>query len=193
MSRYSTVAIALHWIIAVAMIAMLAMGLWMTGALKDPAQRALAFEVIQLHKSVGLSILVLTLVRLAWRLGHRPPLLPATMKAWEKAAARLTHFAFYVLLLALPLTGWAMVSTSPFGLPTFWFGLFEWPHITALAQAANASALHDGLEEAHELLAFGAIGFIVLHVAAALKHHWIDRDDVLARMLPWTRRSAGRA
>ena len=188
MSRYSTVAVILHWLIAVAVVALLIAGFWMGDAVKKPETQALAFEVFQLHKSLGLSVLVLTVVRLLWRLSHRPPALPETMPGWQKAAAHATAWGFYVILLAMPLSGWVIVSTSPFGLPTMWFGLFEWPHITQLANAANALQINGAAEEAHELLAFGTLGLLALHVGGALKHHFYNRDNVLARMIPWLER-----
>jgi cytochrome b561 len=184
MSRYSGVAIALHWLMALAIIGLIMVGFWMGDAAKDPETRAAAFAAFQLHKSMGLTILLLTLLRLAWRLSHRPPPLPSTMKSWERGAARFTHIGFYVLMIAVPLSGWAMVSASPLGLPTYWFGLFEWPHIGPLAALENKEALKHDFYEAHELLAKLVIGLLLLHVAAALKHHFIDRDDVLSRMLP---------
>lgn len=188
MSRYSTVAVILHWLIALAVIALLIAGFWMGDAIRNPETQALAFEVFQLHKSLGLTVLVLTVVRLGWRLGHPAPALPDTMPGWQKTAAHATAWAFYVILLVMPLSGWVIVSTSPFGLPTMWFGLFEWPHITQLTNAANALQINGAAEEVHELLAFGAVGLLFLHVSGALKHHFIDRDDVLARMLPWLSR-----
>ncbi|MCH8684793.1 cytochrome b [Pedomonas mirosovicensis] len=185
MSRYSTVAVILHWLIALSVIALLIAGFWMGGAIRKPETQAVAFEVFQLHKSLGLTVLALTLARLAWRLGHRPPALPDTMPRWQKTAAHATAWAFYAILLVMPLSGWAIVSTSPFGLPTMWFGLFEWPHIAPLAEAANAQQLNATFEEVHELLAWGTLGLLFLHVAGALKHHFIDRDNVLVRMAPW--------
>lgn len=188
MSRYSTVAVILHWLIAMAVIALLIAGFWMGDAIRDPKSQALAFQVFQLHKSLGLTVLVLTVVRLLWRLGHRPPALPDAMPGWQKTAAHATAWGFYVILLAMPLSGWVIVSTSPFGLPTMWFGLFEWPHITQLTNAANSLQINGAAEEIHELLAWGALGLLFLHVGGALKHHFIDRDDVLARMIPWLAR-----
>lgn len=184
MSRYSAVAIFLHWLIGLLIVGMIAVGFWMAGALEDPARRAVAFEVVQLHKSIGLTILVLTGVRLVWRLAHKPPALPSHMSALEKGAARVSHLGFYILMLALPLTGWAMVSASPWGLPTMYFGLFEWPHIAPLTEVADKKAVSHLFEEIHEVLAFGTLGLLALHILAALKHHFFDKDDVLARMVP---------
>jgi cytochrome b561 len=187
-SRYSAVAIILHWVMALLIIFMISMGLWMHDAIKVQATQMLAFETYQLHKSIGLTLLILTVLRLIWRITHRAPPLPEHMGRWERVAATLSHGGFYLLMLALPLSGWAMVSVSPYGLPTIIFGLFEWPHIAPLEAMANKEAAEALFKDVHELLAFGTIGLLALHIGAALKHHWIDRDDVLARMLPFLRK-----
>lgn len=188
-SSYSKIAITLHWLIAILIIGNFAGGLLM-GELLDssvPEQRRLGFTIVQLHKSFGLTVLVLTLLRLAVRLFSPPPPLPAHMTAIERLLSKLTHWAFYFLMIMLPVTGWAMVSASPIGLPTIWFGLFEWPHLPVPPSREGAAAA----SEAHEILAYTGAALVVLHVAAALKHHYFDRDDVLARMLPLVRK--GRA
>jgi cytochrome b561 len=185
-SRYSTVAIALHWMIAAAIVAQLASGLWMVGAIRSSGSQALAFHAYQWHKSLGLAILALSLVRLVWRLANPPPSLPVAMTRIEMAAARITHALFYALTLGMPLVGWAMVSASPLGLPTIVFGLFEWPHIGWLA--GQGGGVEAAFKSAHRAMGFALIGLLVLHIAAALKHHLFDRDDVLARMLPMARR-----
>ncbi len=185
-SSYSRAAIALHWLIALLILANLAGGLWADTLLQsdDPAQRRLGFEIIQVHKSIGLTVLVLTLVRIAVRLANPPPPLPAHMTRTERTLARISHGGFYLLMLALPLSGWWMVSASPLGLPTFWFGLFEWPHLPVPSGRGPAEAAGS----VHEVLGWMMAGLLVLHVLAALKHHWMDRDDVLARMLPFLKR-----
>jgi len=188
MTRYSAVAIVLHWAIALCVIALLAAGLWMTTAIHQPSSRALAFQVYQLHKSLGLTVLVLSLARLLWRLAHRPPPLPDAMSAFERTAARSTHALFYALTIGMPLVGWAMVSASPLGLPTIVFGQFEWPHIPWLADLQDKSAAEAVLKGAHRTMGYGLIALATLHIAAALKHHFFDRDDVMARMLPILRR-----
>ncbi|MGE0668481.1 MAG: cytochrome b [Sphingomonadales bacterium] len=180
MTRYSAVAIGLHWLIAAAIVALVAMGMVMTG-LPD-TELALKFSLYQWHKSVGITVLLLSLVRLAWRLTHRPPPLPAALRPWERAAARITHVGFYVLIVTIPLLGWAMVSASPYDIPTVLYGEIPWPHLPV------AKAGFEALRAGHVLLAFGAVGLLALHVAAALKHHFILKDDVLARMLPFLRR-----
>ena len=183
-SRYSSVAIALHWIIGLLIIANLVGGLTMDYWLDspDPAMKQTGYFIIGLHKSIGLTVLALTLVRLAWRLGNPPPPLPSHMTRLEAVLARLTHFTFYVLMLALPLSGWAMVSTGKVIYPTVWFGLFTVPPLPL------PKSLGELFAEGHELLAFVMIATLALHIAAAVKHHYLDRDDVLARMLPFLRR-----
>ncbi len=185
--RYSAVAIALHWSIALAVLALLVAGLWMTDAIKAPETRNFAFKVYQWHKALGLTVLVLTLVRIVWRLMNPPPPLPAGMTKFERVAASLAHVGLYTLMLAIPVAGWAMVSASPLGFPTMVFGLFEWPHIPMLAVLEDKKPAEALFKAIHKYLAFGSIALIALHVLAALKHHFVNRDDVLTRMLPGVR------
>ena len=184
--RYGTVAMSLHWLIAAAVIFNVGVGLYM-GELprSDPGR----LWWVQLHKSDGLTILVLSVARVLWRVVNPMPALPADMPRWERLAARGVHYSFYVLIIAIPLAGWAMVSSSPLGLPTLWYGLFEWPHIPFLAELPRdqKQQIIGIFRETHNWLAFLAIFLIVLHVTAALKHQFWDRDTVLARMLPWTK------
>lgn len=183
---YSAVSVTLHWLIALLIVGNLAGGFLMEGFLDspDPAERQLGFQIVQLHKSSGLLVLVLSLIRLLVRLAEGFAPHPSHMTPTERLLARLTHWGFYVFMIAIPLAGWVMVSASPLGFPTIWFGLFEWPHLPT----GTDKELSGQAAEVHELLAFGAIGLLVLHVAAALKHHWFDRDEVLSRMLPLVRR-----
>ncbi len=191
--RYSAVAIALHWAIALCILSMIPMGLWMSAAIERPESQALAYRVFQIHKSIGFLILGLTVVRIAWRLTHRPPALPRDMKGWEAFAAHATHIAFYALMLALPLTGWLYVSAGwavaqdrALEVATSWFGLFPIPHLPGVADlpAGVKRALAFQAMGAHSLMAWGATALIVLHVAAALKHQFVDRDGVLSQMVP---------
>ncbi len=177
--RYGTVAMTLHWLIAAAIIGMLAVGKYMHGLPDSDADK---FALYQLHKSFGITILALTLVRIAWRLMHPAPPLPATMPLWERWAAHGSHFLLYALMLGLPLSGWLRVSTDRLGIPTLWFGLFEVPHFPLVSDT-----LTHWMHEAHELMGNGLILLLIIHVGAALKHHFWDRDNVLKRMLPFTR------
>lgn len=186
--RYTKVAIGLHWLIALMVIGQLAGGFIMHDLPKEQAD--LKFQLYQLHKSFGISVLLLTLVRLGWRLTHKPPALPEKMAGWERFLARGAHLGFYVLLIALPLVGWAVVSSSPFAdsVQTYLFGVVHWPHLPFFEGVENRREFSHEIAEIHEYLAFAMIALIGLHVAAALKHQLIDRDAVLGHMLPMLRK-----
>ncbi|MFQ3595054.1 MAG: cytochrome b [Sphingomonadaceae bacterium] len=182
---YSGLSITLHWLIALLIVGNLAGGFFASGLLESEVatDRQLGFRLIQLHKSFGLTVLVLSLARLLLRIVEGFPPLPAHMTRTERVLAKLTHGGFYALMIGIPVAGWVMVSASPIGLPTFWFGLFAWPHLPV----ATSADLAERASGVHEALAIGAIVLLVLHVGAALKHHFLDRDEVLARMLPFLR------
>lgn len=183
-SRYTAMAIVFHWTIAVLVLGLIGSGWWMTGAIRDPARQAVAYDVYQLHKAFGLCVLLLTLGRLAWRIGHPPPPVPTHMRPFERLGAHAVHAALYGLTLVVPLLGWAMVSASPLGLPTVPFGLFEWPHLPIVPEGADPAPIEGVFKLGHEWLAYSAAALVVLHVAAALKHQFLDRDGLLGRMLP---------
>jgi cytochrome b561 len=194
--RYTAVAIVLHWAIAVAILVMLPLGFWMHESLEEGNVSDGVYGAFQLHKSIGLTVLALSLVRLGWRLANPPPPLPEHMPAWERIAARATHWAFYGLMIGLPLTGWLYVSTgwsihddASLPVATRWFGLFQVPALFGLNQASEEmrSATATAAFTAHWLLAYAAIGLAALHVLAALKHHVFDKDAVLAHMAPGLR------
>jgi len=182
--RYTTVAITLHWLIAVMIVALAAAGIYMHNL---PLSHPDKFALYQMHKSFGITVLLLSVARLGWRLAHPAPPLPAHMKDWERTLARISHVSFYVLIIAIPLAGWAMVSASTFNIPTKLFGVIPWPHLPVLSTLENKKPVEDALKEVHELLAFAALGLMAIHAGAALKHHFVDKDDVLARMLPFLR------
>lgn len=187
--RYDGVAIALHWLTALAVLALIALGLIMTDL---PNSSAMKFSLFQWHKSLGITVLALTLVRIAWRLGHRPPALPDAMPAWEKLAAQAGHVALYVLLVGLPLTGWAVVSASPLNIPTLLYGVIPWPHLPVLSTLADKKPVAEAFEGVHSAAAWILIVLLVVHVGAALRHHWALGDDVMRRMLPRPGSSARR-
>ena len=175
--RYSTVAIWLHWLIAAAVIANLLLGFY-----HDDFGKAAERSIMWWHKSIGLTVLVLTVARLAWRLGHRPPPFDPVMKRWEIRLATLIHWLFYLMLVLIPLSGWLVASTgrSPV---TSWFGIFDVPPLPLRGEDA-----HELMEEVHEILAKLMIGLIVLHVAGALKHHFEGHKHLIGRMAPWAYR-----
>jgi cytochrome b561 len=185
-TRYGTAAMTLHWLIAALIVANICIGLYF-GEL--PRADANLFFLVQTHKSIGLTVLVLSLIRLGWRLVNPVPPLPAGMSAPLRFLAHATHFLLYFLIIAIPLSGWALVSSSALGLPTIYFGLFQWPHIPFLAGLTRAQKMpvHHQLDNIHVFLAWSAIVLIPLHVGAALFHQFWRRDDVLKRMLPGTR------
>lgn len=132
------------------------------------------------HKSVGITILALVVLRLAWRWLNEHPPLPDTLKRYELALARFTHTALYVLLFAMPLSGWMMSSAR--GFPVSWFGFFQLPDLVP-----KNRTLYEALLMTHQTLAVVLFVVIGLHIAGALKHHFVHKDDVLKRMLPFTR------
>jgi cytochrome b561 len=184
--RYSAVAITLHWIIALLILGNIAIA-WYFNTLHGMAK----LPMVALHQSLGLSVLVLSVARLGWRLAVPPPKLPAYVTGWERWLAIVVHVGFYVIMIGLPLTGWAMRSASPLHniLPIKLFAL-PWPTIGPLASlpADQMKTAEKSFEAAHGLLGKLAYGLIVLHVAGALKHQFISRDDVVARMIPLLKR-----
>jgi cytochrome b561/polyisoprenoid-binding protein YceI len=180
--RYAPVAIALHWAIALAILLQVSLAGRMEGR---PTPES--FAVTQLHKSIGITILLLSLVRLAWRLMHPPGPLPLTMAGWERALARLTHVGFYGIMIAMPLTGWLMVSTSRIVVPTLLYGAVPWPDLPVVGGLAPAARhlWHEVGETGHGVIAKVIYVLLALHVAGALKHQFFSRDEpVLARMAP---------
>jgi cytochrome b561 len=176
---YTRTAILLHWLIALAIFVMLALG-WGF----DFFQGTTKFFLIQLHKSIGITILLLSLARLGWRMTHKAPPLPSDMPRWEQKAAHVGHCLLYIAMIGLPLSGWALVSASPRNVPTILFGLVPWPHLPVLATLENKKAAAEFLGNVHGLSATLLALLIVGHAFAALRHHFIVRDDVLLRMLP---------
>ncbi len=172
-TRYSALAIALHWLLAVAIIGALALGIYMSDLPFSPSR----LKLYNWHKWAGVSILLLSALRLLWRLIKRPPA-DLDMPAWQKRAAHLTHALLYLLFFAVPLAGWAYSSAA--GFPIVWFGVLPLPDFVPVDKA-----LAESFKLIHKLLAYGMAALIVAHLAAALKHHFIDRDGLLRRMSPF--------
>ncbi|KQW79767.1 cytochrome b [Brevundimonas sp. Root1279] len=173
-NRYSAVSLILHWVIALAVVAQVLLIM-----AHDATEGQISREYVNLHKSVGLTILVLTLVRIGWRLANPAIPLPDHMPRWQKIFARVTHVGFYVMLLAMPLVGWAASSAA--GRDILWFGLFQWP----LLPIGGGREVARELMDIHELGAKVVYILIFLHLAGALKHQFVDRDNVLHRMIPF--------
>ncbi|MFO1254136.1 MAG: cytochrome b [Sphingomonadaceae bacterium] len=175
-ARYSRGAVALHWLIALLIVLNT-----LAAFVSEDMSKADRAMVMGNHKAIGITILVLTLARIVWRLMHKAPPLIETLKAWEAALSRVTHAGFYFLMLALPLTGWALSSAFSQGKPVSLFGLVAVPPLPVGSDKPTVGMFH----ELHEIFAFVMIGLFVLHVAAALKHQWVDKDQTMRRMVPW--------
>ncbi|MFT3760566.1 cytochrome b [Thauera sp.] len=175
-THYTATAKALHWGIAVLIFGMLGLGFYMTGLPLSPDK----LQIYSWHKWAGVSIFLLVLFRLAWRIGHRPPALPQHMGTLERFAAHAGHYLLYVLMLAIPLSGWLMSSAK--GIQTVWFGVLPLPDLLD-----KDKALGDLLQTVHLSLNLILIAVLLGHIGAALKHHFINKDDVLTRMLPRSR------
>ena len=172
-ARYTATAKALHWAMAILIFGLLALGFYMHDLPLSPEK----LKLYSWHKWAGVSAFLLVLVRLAWRAAHRPPPLPATMPAHLQFAAHAGHVLLYALMLAIPLSGWLMSSAK--GFQTVWFGVLPIPDLLA-----KDKALGDLLQTVHMVLNLVFALAIAGHIGAALKHHFIDRDDILTRMLP---------
>ncbi|MEW6131599.1 MAG: cytochrome b [Pseudomonadota bacterium] len=172
-NSYTRTAVGLHWLVAVAIIGTFGLGLYMHELPFSPGK----LKLYSWHKWAGVSIFLLVLVRVFWRLSHQPPALPAHMPPWQRQAAEGAHLLLYVLMLAVPVTGWLMSSAK--GVPTVWFGVLPLPDLLA-----KDKELGELLATLHKVLNIGMAALVLAHVGAALKHHFIDRDEVLVRMLP---------
>lgn len=173
-NRYSQLSLILHWLIAVLVIGQIALIM-----AHDATEGDLSRSLVMLHKSVGLSILVLTLVRLGWRIANPAIPLPPELPHWQRLMARATHVLFYVVLIGMPLGGWAASSAA--GRDIDFFGLFNWP----LLPISGGREVAGQLMDAHEMAAKLLYVLLALHILGALKHHFVDRDNVLHRMLPF--------
>jgi cytochrome b561 len=182
-ARYTTVAILLHWLTAAGIAALIVIGLIMTQLTSQISQMEV-FTLYQLHKSIGISVLLLVAVRVLWRFTHRPPPLPSEMTPAEKGAAHGLHWLLYVFMIGMPLMGWAVVSSSPFNLPTVLFNLVPWPDLPVLPGLANKAAISHVLAWVHAYGSWILIALLAVHIGAALRHHVVKRDPVLARMVP---------
>ena len=182
-SRYTRTAMVFHWLIAALIIINVVLGLS-----ADWLPDAWVRMDIDTHKSIGITVLGLAIMRLVWRFRHQPPALPASFADWEHQASHATHIALYVLMFCLPLSGWLHDSawkdaaTHPMSL----FYLVPWPRIGFIMHLdpATRETLHAAFGLLHKSLAIVLYGLLALHIAGALKHEWIDKESVLRRMWP---------
>ena len=173
--RYTPLAITLHWVLAIAIVGSAAVGWYMSDLKFSPLQ----LKLYNWHKWAGMTILALSIARLAWRLTHRPPALPSdvtrTMPPWQVRAYHAVHHAMYVLFFVVPLVGWAYSSAA--GFPVVWFGVLPLPDFVP-----KDKALADAIKPWHAVSAYLLLVLAAVHVVAALKHQFIDRDGLLRRM-----------
>jgi cytochrome b561 len=177
--RYSDVAIALHWLLAVAWVAAFFVGLYMTGLKLSPSR----IRLFNWHKWAGVSILLLSVFRLGWRWTHRAPALPVTLGALQRGAAEWTHRLMYLLFFLIPLSGWAY--SSAVGFPVVWFGKIPLPDFVPVDKD-----LARFFQQAHAISSYLIAALVALHAAAAMEHHFLRRDTVLTSMLPARGRAA---
>lgn len=170
--RYGLITIANHWLTAVLMIGMVILGLYMADLPKGPAKG----DLVNIHKSVGILVLMLGVLRMAWRSTNPQPAALAGLPRWQHKTARLLHYVLLALILLLPLSGWLLSSAA--GRPVSFFGQFSLP-----ALLSENKTLADSLRDVHEALAWTLVAVVAVHVAAALQHHFRARDDTLRRML----------
>ncbi|MFM7631999.1 MAG: cytochrome b [Betaproteobacteria bacterium] len=171
--RYSGTAKVLHWLMALMILGLFAVGQYMSDLSMSPTK----LQLYSWHKWFGVTAFLLVLIRLGWRLTHQPPTLPLHMSTLQQRASHLAHAALYGLMLAIPVSGWLMSSAK--GYQTVWFGVLPIPDVLA-----KDKSLGDLLAEVHGTLNGVLMLIVFIHVIAALKHHFIDRDDILKRMLP---------
>lgn len=176
-ARYSLTAISLHWVLAIFLVGLFSLGIYMH-ELPFSMQR---LKLYNWHKWAGVTFLLLSVLRLVWRVTHRPPALPrrieAAMPAWQRIAHHGTHHALYALFFVVPLVGWAYSSAA--GFPIVLFGVLPLPDFVPADKA-----LSEIIKPLHALSAFALAGLALLHIVAALKHQLFDRDNLVARMLP---------
>jgi cytochrome b561 len=174
--RYGAVAIALHWLMAALLVALLALGLYMM-RLPDAGFDTRKVVLILIHKQLGLLALLLAALRLAWRVGSALPALVGTLPDWQKVIARFVHLCFYGVMFALPISGWLMSSAA--GIPVSLFGLFDLPDLVPYSDD-----WFQALVQLHKGLGYALLVCIVVHAGAALRHHFAFKDDTLRKMWP---------
>lgn len=173
-TRYTYPAIGLHWLMAFMIVCSFCVGVYMS----DLPRSVLKLKLYSWHKWAGITILWLAFFRLAWRVSHKPPALPDVMPKWQRQMATGLHHVLYLLIFAIPLSGWLMSSAK--GFQVVYFGKWALPNLVA-----KDAALGDLLENVHASLNYTMIVLVIGHAAAAIRHHFVDKDDVLIRMLPF--------
>ena len=172
-THYTSTAKTLHWLISLMIFCMLLLGFYMSDLPLSPDK----LKFYSWHKWAGVTVFLLVIIRLGWRITHTPPAMPEEMPQLQQVAATIFHFALYALMFLIPLSGWLMSSAK--GFQTVWFGVLPIPDLLPKDKAVG-----DALKEIHQALNLLLIVILIVHVLAALKHHFIDKDNVLKQMLP---------
>lgn len=178
--RYTNTAISLHWLIFLLVACGFSLAVYMVDLPPSPQK----LKYFSWHKGIGVTVFVLAVARVAWRLAHPAPALPAAMPAWQQRTATAIHALLYGLILVIPLTGW--LHSSAAGVPTVYPGLVQLPDLLAADKA-----LAGQLKLVHVTLNYTMLALVIIHAAAALRHHFVERDDVLRRMLPAYKQGTG--
>lgn len=171
--RYTRTAMFLHWLIALLILGMFCLGIYMADLPLSPQK----LKLYSYHKWAGITVLLLALMRLGWRITHRPPPLPTSQPRWQQKAAHAGHGLLYLLIFAAPITGWLM--SSALGFPVVWFGVLPLPDLISKNKEVGET-----LKLVHSYLNYAFIAVVIGHAVAAIKHQWLDRDGTLSRMLP---------
>jgi cytochrome b561 len=172
-TRYTNTAITLHWLVALLIFAAFPLGVYMHDLPLSPAK----LQLYSYHKWIGITVLLLAVLRVVWRFTHTPPALPAGMPRWQKVASHGTHHLLYLLIFAVPLSGWLMSSAK--GYQTVWFGVLPLPDLVG-----KGKELGELLSSVHQWVNFTLLALVGMHLAAVAKHTLIERDGILSRMLP---------
>ena len=177
--RYTAPAVALHWLIALLIFVAFPLGVYMHDLPLSPDK----LKLYSYHKWIGISVLLLVGLRLVWRATHTPPPLPAGLPRWQRAASHAVHGLLYLLMMAVPMSGWLMSSAK--GFQTVWFGVLPLPDLVE-----KSRELGSVLGEVHQALNYLLLALVILHLAAALKHHFMERRPFLQRMAPGRKETA---
>lgn len=180
-TQYTRTAVLLHWLVAFLILGAFPIGLIMSDMHLSP----LKLKLVSYHKWLGVTVFMFAVARLAWRATHTPPPLPASVPVWQHRAANGLHYLLYLLIFIIPLSGWLMSSAK--GVQTVYLGVLPLPDLLG-----KDKALGKVLEEVHSALNYGMLALVILHIGAALKHQLVDRDGVLARMLPFLHKETTR-
>ncbi len=176
-TAYTKIAITLHWLVALLIFSAFPLGLYMSDLKFSP----LKLQLYSYHKWIGVTIFLLFIARLLWRITNKPPELPESIVAWQRRAAHAVHHLLYTLLFLIPVTGWLMSSAK--GVPVMYLGLVQLPDLLG-----KDKALGNLLETTHSVLNYLLLALVIMHIAAALKHHLIEKDETLTRMMPWLKK-----